>query len=168
MNILIRLFHGAYSFIRLVLLPIEILLGILRNYCAIRFTKAGREAASELQRSADRDTRFERWVGDEYPDFSLEHCPVDPDDPNFDFLHSEWIEQIRDMSVEFDTFEKENGIFLLPSLETVSRSNLTAETNIKRVLESVFYIGLLVGYTYLVVAFIWFLITYFWSLSDIA
>ena len=51
------------------------------------------------------------------------------------------------MSVEFDTFEKENGIFLLPSLETVSHSNLIEETNIKGVLESVFYMGLLVGYT---------------------
>ena len=69
MSILIRSFHRVYSFIRLVSLPIEILLGILRNYYAIRYTKAGGEAASQLQRSADRDARFERWVGEEYPNF---------------------------------------------------------------------------------------------------
>jgi hypothetical protein len=166
MNTLFRFLRGAHSLVRLVLLPTEILLGILLNQYAMRFTKAGREAESELQRSSDRDSRFTQWVGEEYPEFSLEHCPVDPEDPNFDFLHSEWIEQIRDMNLDFDSLEEENGIFIQPSLKTDSSSNLTQWGVIKGKLESVFYIGLLVGYTYLVVAAVWFSAKYFLSFSD--
>ena len=168
MNTLIKFFHGVYSFFRLVFLPTEILLDIFAKQYAIRFTKAGREAERELQESADRDSRFACWVEEAYPDFSFEDCPVDPEDPNFDSLHSEWIEQIRDMWVEFHRYEEENGIFLQSSSEIDSSSSLRKRVNIKGVIEGIFYTTLFVGYTYLVVAVIWVVIAYFWSLINIA
>ncbi len=168
MNTLIKFIQGVYSFFRLVFLPTEILLDILAKQYANRFTKAGREAERELQESADRDSRFACWVEEAYPDFSFEDCPVDPEDPNFDSLHIEWIERIRDMRVEFHRYEEENGILLQSSSEIDSSSSLRKRVNIKGIIEGIFYITLFVGYTYLVVAVIWSVIAYFWSLIDIA
>ncbi len=164
MNTLLKFIHRVYSFFRLVFLPTEILLDIMAKQYAIRFTKAGREAERELQESADRDSRFECWVKEEYPDFSFEDCPVDPEDANFDSLHIEWIEQIRDMSVEFGRYEEENGIFPQSSLEIWPSPN---SVNIKEIMEGIFYITLFVGYTYLVFAAIWVVITYLWSFTVI-